>query len=112
MGFKDLFQKGAGRRTTHVVGHIADDPQVVTLDGTKYMVFHLEEAAGTEFHLKMLPTTPKRRKGDRVEITWASNGDGPALVEALYAAPDSEALRRRNQEYLHNIESQQAENKH
>lgn len=107
MGLKDLFRRGPGRRTMHMVGRIADDPQIITQDGVKYMVFHLAEAAETEFRLKMLPTTPKRRKGERVEITWVSNGSGPAQVEALHAAPDAEALRRRNEEYLHNIESQQ-----
>ncbi len=106
MGFMDLFRKGTGRRAMRLIGRIADEPQIVTVEGSKYMIFHIAEAAGTEFRLKMLPTTPRRRKGDRVEVTWTPNGSGPAVVETLYAAPDTAAARRRNQEYLASIEAQ------
>jgi len=103
----DLLRKRGGGRTAQLVGHILDEPQVITVEDTKYMVFHLGEAAGTEFRLKMLPTTSKRHKGDRVEITWTPNGDGPALVESLYSAPDAARIRRRNEEYLANVQSQE-----
>jgi hypothetical protein len=69
------------------------------------MKFHLEEVPGKEFRLRMLPTTPKRRRGDRVELTYAEDGAGIAWVEAMTAAPDAEATRRRNQEYLASIEA-------
>lgn len=106
MGLMDLFRRRARHSTTHLVGHIADDPQIISCEGSKYMVFHLAEAAGTDFRLKMLPTTPSRRRGDRVEVTWTPNGVGPARVDSLYSAPDAAEIRRRNQRYLSSLESQ------
>ena len=96
MGLFDAFRRG-GRGSHHVVGRISDDPQVVGDNGTRYLVFHISEAPDTEFRLKMLPTTPKRRRGDRVDLTWTPDANGIALVEALYAAPDPDAIRRRNE---------------
>jgi thiamine monophosphate synthase len=40
-----------------------------------------------------------------VDLTYHDGADGIALVEALTAAPDAEAVRRRNQEYLASIEA-------
>jgi len=73
MGLFDVFRRG-GRRSSHLLGRIAYEPQVVGNNGVKYMVFHVAEAPGTEFRLTMLPTTPTRRKGDRVELTWSTQG--------------------------------------
>ena len=72
------------------------------------MIFHIAEAAGIEFHFKMLPTTPRRRKGDRVELTWTRADDWTANVETMYSTPDPEVIRRRNAEYLHDILQQDA----
>ncbi len=94
-----------GTERHHLVGHIADVPQIVEqLDPPgKIMVFHIAEAAGLEFHLTMLPTTPARHKGDRVELTWTQETHGAAIVDSLYSAPDIGEIRRRNAEYLHKI---------
>jgi hypothetical protein len=35
-------------------------------------------------------------------------GDGTAVVEAMYSAPDPDAVRRRHDEYLHDISAQDA----
>jgi hypothetical protein len=51
----------------------------------------------------MLPTTPGRRMGDRVEMTWVLQGDGTAAVQTLYSAPDDGEIRRRNAAYLQRI---------
>jgi len=76
-----------------IAGHIADTPQIILEHGEKYMTFHLAEAGETEFRLKMLPTTPMRRRGDRVVVTFAPDDDGAVKVEALYAArPPAERL--------------------
>ena len=104
MGLFDMLRARSGHRPVQLVGRIADDPQITTHGGATYMVFHLEEASGTEFRLKMLPTTPKRRRGERVDLTYRDEG-GVAWVDALTAAPDAEATRRRNQEYLASIEA-------
>ncbi|HKX16822.1 MAG TPA: hypothetical protein VJT33_02275 [bacterium] len=105
MGWFDQFRGRAGSRSRQLVARIADDPQMITQNGTTYMVFHLEEAPGKEFRLRMLPTTPKRRHGDRVALTYSEDGGGIAKVEAMTAAPDAEATRRRNAEYLASIEA-------
>lgn len=96
MGLMDLFRGRPSGRLSHLVGRIADDPQVVVEEGTRYMVFCLVEVPETTFKVKMLPTTPKRRKGDRVELTYRSSSGGIAEVETLYAAPDSGFARRRD----------------
>lgn len=105
MGWFDTLRGRAGRRSMQLVAHIADDPQMITQNGTTYMVFHLEEAPGKEFRLRMLPTTPKRRLGDRVEVTYSDEGGAIARVEAVTAAPDAQATRRRNAAYLASIEA-------
>ncbi len=94
-----------GAEGHHLVGHIADVPRVVEqLDPpAKIMVFHIAEAANLEFHLTMLPTTPARHKGDRVELVWTRETRGTAIVDTLYSAPDIGEIRRRNAEYLHKI---------
>ncbi len=105
MGWFDRLRTRAGRRPVQVVARIADDPRITAENGSTYMVFHLEEVPGKEFRLRMLPTTPKRRRGDRVDVTYAEDGAGIASVEAMTAAPDAQAVRRRNQEYLSSIEA-------
>ncbi len=104
MGLFDVFRRG-GRHSHHVVGRISDDPKILGGNGSKYLVFHISEAPDTEFRLRMLPTTPKRRKGDRVELTWTQSEKGVAVVETLYAAPDHESVRRRNEAYLQGIQT-------
>jgi hypothetical protein len=113
MGLFDLFHH-TGPQPNHLVGHIADDPLVVRQGELRdmLMIFHIAEATGIEFHFKMLPTTPQRRKGDRVELTWTPGDDGTANVETMYSAPDQEAIRRRNAEYLHDILGQDARERH
>ncbi len=108
MGLLDALRGRSGHRSTRLVGRIADDPQIVEHGGVKYMVFHLTEVPGTEFHLKVLPTTPKRRRGDRVELSYQPGTDGSATVEALTAAPDAGAGRRRAEEYLESIKADDA----
>ena len=110
MGLFDRFRRG--ERSKLSVGRIADDPQIIGQNGAKYMVFRLAEMPGMEFRLVMLPTTMKRRKGDRVELTWALDKDGIAIVEALTAAPDREAARRRNEEYLDSIQGKASTEHH
>jgi hypothetical protein len=39
MGLTDLFRRKARYSTMHLVGHIADDPQIIAVEGSKYMVF-------------------------------------------------------------------------
>ncbi len=106
MGLFDAFRRG-GRRSHHVIGRISDEPKIAGDNGERYLVFHLEEMPDTEFRLRMLPTTPKRRKGDRVEISWAQEGSGTATVEMLTAAPDQEFARRRNEAYLQDIQARE-----
>ncbi|HET7265501.1 MAG TPA: hypothetical protein VFL28_12590 [bacterium] len=105
MGWFDRLRVGAGRRPVQVVARIADDPKITAENGSTFMVFHLEEVPGKEFRLRMLPTTPKRRQGDRVDVTYTEVDAGIARVEGLTAAPDAQAVRRRNQEYLASIEA-------
>ena len=105
MGVLDILRARAARRPIHMIARIVDEPQFRSHSGAPYMIFHLEEVPGREFHLKMLPTTPKRRRGERVELSYQEAADGIAWVESLSAAPDAEATRRRNQEYLANIEA-------
>ncbi len=104
------FLHRADRRSVHLIGHIADDPQVVGPDARAHsvMVFHVAEAAGIEFRLTMLPTTPKRRKGDRVELTGTRQDEGTVIVDMLSSAPDLDAIRRRNAQYLHDVLAQDA----
>ena len=92
-------------RPVHLIGHIADVPRYVTEAGATYMVFHLREEEGTELRLKLLPTTPKRRQGDCVELTFIREEAGRAVVEALTAVTDTLTTRRRNEEYLKQIEA-------
>ncbi|HLY22978.1 MAG TPA: hypothetical protein VKT83_10975 [bacterium] len=105
MGLFDMLRARSGHRPVQLIGRIADEPQLATHDGVKYMVFHLEEGSGKEFRLKMLPTTPKRRRGERVDLTYHDDAAGIAWVDAMTAAPDADATRRRNQEYLASIEA-------
>jgi len=113
MGVFDRFHR-AGPQSVHLIGHIADDPEIGPPDALRntVMVFHIAEAAGIEFHLKMLPTTPKRRKGDCVELTGTRTDDGTVNVETMYPAPDPDAIRRRNAQYLHDIKEQDAREHH
>ncbi|HEV2358669.1 MAG TPA: hypothetical protein VGZ23_13840 [bacterium] len=106
-----LFERLRGRsahRSVHVIGRITDDPQFVSQNGTNQMVFHVTEVPETEFRITMLPTTPKRRKGERVELVYQVREDHIAWVETMNAAPDAEATRVRNQEYLASIQASQA----
>ena len=110
MSVFNLFHR-PGLQSVHLIGHIADDPEIGAPDALRntVMVFHIAEADGIEFRLKMLPTTPKRRKGDRVELTGTRTDDGTVNVETMYpAAPDPDAIRRRNAQYLHDIKEQDA----
>jgi len=85
------------------------DPEDCPADRSDhYMSFHLEEVLGREFRIKMLPTTPKRRKGDRLDVSYQDGSGGIALIEMMSAAPDADATRRRNQEYLASIEANRA----
>jgi hypothetical protein len=111
MGLFDAIRR-RGQRSHHLVGSISDDPTIIGDNGTRYLVFHVAEAPDTEFRLPMLPTTPKRRKGDRVELTWAQRQNGVAIVEALYASSSQESIRRRNEEYLKGIQDQDAKGPH
>jgi hypothetical protein len=103
-----MLRARSGQRSVRLVGRIAAEPQTMALAGGNYMIFRLEETGAKEFRLRILPTTPKRRGGDRVELTYQEDTDGIAWVEALTAAPDAQAVRRRNQEYLASIEARQA----
>jgi hypothetical protein len=105
MGLFDILRARSGQRSVRLVGRIAGEPQTMVQTGGSYMVFHLEETGAKEFRLRILPTTPKRRVGDRVDLTYHEGADNIAWVEGLTAAPDAEALRRRNQEYLASIEA-------
>jgi len=89
----DFLRERLGRRRIHLIGHIAGSPQVISLRGRRYMVFHLREFPHTVFHLKMLPTTPHRHTGDRVEITFRLTGDATAFVESVRASSDLEVVR-------------------
>lgn len=113
MGLLDALRGRGGHRSARLVGRIADDPQIVEHGGVKYMVFHLAEVPGTEFRLKVLPTTPKRRRGDRVELSYQPGADGSATVEELTAAPpDAGAGRRRAEEYLDSTKADGAHHRH
>lgn len=111
MGLFDALRH-RGQRSHHLVGSISDEPQIIGENGTRYLVFHVAEAPDKEFRLSILPTTPKRRKGDRVELTWSENRDGIAIVEALYASSSQESIRRRNAEYLKGIQEQESKGPH
>lgn len=108
MGLFDMLRARSGRRPVQIVSRIVDDPQIASLDGGRYMIFHLEDPAGKEFRLKMLPTTLRRRAGERVNLTYHEDAAGIAWVDGLTAAPDPDATRRRNQEYLASIEANRA----
>jgi len=110
MGLFRMFRRG--ERSKQMVGRIADDPQIIGHNGAKYMVFRLNEMPEMELRLVMLPTTMKRHKGDRVEITWAPDKDGLAIVEAVSAAPDRDSVRRRNAEYLNSIQDRTSNDSH
>jgi len=110
MGLFERFRRGG--RSKHVVGRIIDDPQIIGQNGARYMVFHLAETPDVEFRLIMLPTTMKRRKGDRVELTWVQDKNGVGVVEVLSGAPDRESVRRRNEEYLGSIRGGEPTERH
>jgi len=110
MGLSGLFHRGAKHAVVHLVGRITETPTFLDHEGP-YMVFRLDETPDLEFHLKMLPTTLKRHRGDRVEITYARRDDGTAVVETLSAAFDPTAARRRNAEYLQTLDDPQAARK-
>lgn len=92
----DFLHRRLATREVHMVGHIAGDPCVISNNGTRFMVFHLEEVPGTVFHLKMLPTTPKRHSGDRVEITFPQTNETTVFVESVLASADVEVIRGKN----------------
>lgn len=106
MGFLNVFRGRGARQSMQIVGHIADTPQIVIEHEEKYLTFYLAEASETKFRLRMLPTTPMRRKGDLVVAMCTSDENGVVMVEALYAAPDAAANRSRNAEYLAKIQAQ------
>lgn len=105
MGLFDVLRARSRRRSVRLVGRIAAEPHVVAYAGASHLVFRLEETGAKEFRLKILPTTPKRRAGDRVDLTYQDDAAGIAWVEALTAAPDADAVRRRNQAYLASIQA-------
>jgi hypothetical protein len=106
MGMGDWWRGRKNGRPARLIGHVTEAPRQVTENGATYMLFRLREADGTEFRLKMLPTTPKRHEGDCVEVTYVRMGEGRAVVEAMTAVRDPAATRRRNEEYLKQIASQ------
>lgn len=108
MGFLNIFRGRGARQSVQIVGHIADTPQIVIEHEEKYLMFCLAEAGETKFRLRMLPTTPMRRKGDRVAVMCTSDENGLVMVEGLYAAPDAAVNRSRNAEYLVKIQAQSA----
>lgn len=95
MGIVDELRR-LSHNTARLVSHVADEPEIREEQGTRYMVFHLREAPGIEFRLKMFPTTPRRR-GDRVEVSY-TQVNGAAVVETLFAAPNPDVVRRRHRE--------------
>jgi hypothetical protein len=105
MNLSHLFSRHPVNAAQHLVGHIADVPQIVGQNGAprRTMIFHLAEAPTVEFRLTMLPTTPARRMDDRVEVTWIAGPNGTAAVQTMYSAPDDGEIRRRNAEYLQRI---------
>lgn len=107
-----VLRRARGTPSIRLVGHIAADPQIVTADGAAYLAFRLVEAPDAEFRLKLFPTTPKRHRGDRVEVTYHSNGGLVIMVESLFAVPDAAVLRRRRREYLADLLSQQGSSRH
>ncbi|HLJ61225.1 MAG TPA: hypothetical protein VKZ50_15975 [bacterium] len=111
MGLFDAL-RGRGQRSRRLVGRISDEPQLIGQNGVRYLVFHVAEAPHIEFRLTMLPTTQKRRKGDRVELTWSREDGGVAILEGLYAAPDWESVKRRNETYLQDIQAREAKDGH
>jgi hypothetical protein len=111
MGLFETLRARAGRRSMQLVGRIADDPQMIADGGASYMSFHLEEMPGREFRIKMLPTTPRRHRGDRLDLSYQDGPNGIAMIEMMTAAPDAAATRRRNQEYLANVEARSAGSK-
>jgi len=111
MGLFSLFHRGARRALVHLVGRITATPTVLDHGGSTDMVFRLDEAPDLDFHFKMLPTTPKRHRGDQVEITYSRRDDGTAIVETLHAAFDPAAVRRRNAEYLQAIDERRGAGK-
>jgi len=94
-------------QSVRLIGRIVDEPQIITQDGVQYMIFRLDTASEIAFHLKLLATTLKRHRGDHVEIVYTPRASGVVVVEALYAAPDAADIRRRNQQYLTDIEHQE-----
>ncbi len=105
MGLLDRLRGRSVRRSIHLVVRIADEPQIVPRDGVRYMIFHLVEVPGREFRIKMLPTTPKRRRGERIDLTYQQSDDEVAWVETMSSAPDADSNRMRNQEYLASIQA-------
>lgn len=100
MRLTDLLRRARRRPVVRLVGHLADDPLTVNENNVRYLVFRLVEAQDKEFRLKMFPTTPKHRRGDRVEIVFLPDGGAAVMVDSVFAAPDAEEQRRRRKEYL------------
>jgi len=86
VGFLDVLRGRPERQPMEIIGHIAQTPKIILDNGQKYIVFSLTEAAETEFRLRVLPTTPIRRKGDRVIVTYDSDNDGVVIAAAMHAA--------------------------
>ncbi len=85
VGFLEVLRGRAVRQPMEIIGHMAETPRIILDNGRKYMVFSLTEAAETEFRLKVLPTTPMRRKGDRVVVTYDADNDGVVIADAMHA---------------------------
>jgi hypothetical protein len=96
-------------RPSHLIGHVADEPKVISEDGSSCMVFRITEAPHIEFRLRMSPMTPARKQGDRVELSFVSDNTGIATVDSLFALPDRTAARRKQQEYLERVRQQHSD---
>lgn len=86
MGLFGILRGKDKQPSLHIAGHLAGRPQIVVQDGEKYIVFRLTEVEGTEFRLKMLPTTLVRWRGDHVEVIYTSAVNGTATVESVLRA--------------------------
>ena len=107
MKIADLLHRVHRSPVIRLAGHLADDPQTVNERGASYLVFRLVETEDMEFRLKLFPTTPKRHRGDRVEIIFQPDGGPAVMVDSMFAAPDAQGLRRRHREYLASVLRQQ-----
>ena len=59
MGLFDMLRARSGHRPVQLIGRIADEPQLATHDGVKYMVLHLEAQPTWSFR----PTQASRCPG-------------------------------------------------